>query len=190
VDLPIISTSVAEIVNYVKCSREVVAELLARIEMKLKGNRRAIEEQKEKIEQMIPLYKVGLDTRHRKFELDIKVNDSRPVWDIVHKGNEEAHYGRTLADATTCHAFCDTEKPERYPGEFEDQYNSVLAKIIWEHRDFTKFHDMLSRHMDKRQFGTGFKSATFDKEFKVLFSKIYPHLRCLVMRLSPRISSC
>jgi hypothetical protein len=28
--------------------------------------------------------------------------------------------------------------------------------------------------MDMRQFGTRFKSATFDKEFKVLFSKIYP----------------
>ena len=190
VDLPINSTSVAEILKYVKCSRGVVAELLARIEMKLKGNRRTIEEQKEKIEQMMPLYKVGLDTRHRKFELDIKVKDSRPDWDIVHKGNEAAHYGRSLADATMCHAFCTTEKPHRYPGEFEDQYNSVPAKIVWEHRDFTKFHDILSWHMDMRQFGTGFKSATFDKEFKVLFSKIYPSLKWLVMRLSPRISSC
>jgi len=103
----------------------------------------------------------------QRFELDIKVKDSRPDWDIVHKGNEAAHYGRALADATMCHVFRATEKPQQYQGEFEDQYNSVPAKIVWKHKYFTKFHDILSWHMDMRQFGTRFKSATFDKEFQV-----------------------
>jgi hypothetical protein len=128
-----------------------------------------------KINQMMPLYKVGLDTRQRKYELDMKdIKDSRPDWELVNKGNEAAHSGRALADAMIFHPLCTETHSHRYPGEFEDQYNKVLAKVVWKHQDFTMFHDILSWHMDMRRFRSTYKNKQFDEDFDLLFSKIYP----------------
>ncbi|KAE9378784.1 hypothetical protein N431DRAFT_553156 [Stipitochalara longipes BDJ] len=176
-DLAIVMQSVADIVKDVEASKDTMIKTLRDIELKSKDNHTSIEGYKEKIEQIMPLYEVGLDTRHRKFELDIQVKDSRPDWDLVNKGNEVAHYGRALADATMCQTFRASEPSHRYPGEFEDQYNKVPAKVVWKYRDFKSFHNILSWHMDMRQFGPAFKNPNFDKEFKFLFSKIYPSFK-------------
>jgi len=157
--------------------RDTVIKKLKVIETRLEEDRTALGGYQKKIERMQPLYEVGLDTRHRKFELDIKRKDSRPDWDIVHRGNEAAHYGRALADAIMCHPLSVSEQPQRYPGEFEDQYNSVPAKVVWQHKDFKKFHDLLNWRMDMKQFGYACKRATFDKEFEFLFSRIYPDFK-------------
>lgn len=145
------------------------------IQTRLGMSNKALEVSKNEIEQLKPLYKVGLDARQRKYELDMKdIKDSRPEWYLVNQGNDAAHNGRALADATMFQEFCTGARGYRYPRKFEDQYNKVPAKVVWEHREFTIFHDILSRHMDMRQFGPAYKKPRFDTEFQVLFSKIYP----------------
>jgi hypothetical protein len=166
---------ISNLAQGVESRRDTVFKALKETERRLEDSNRAVREYKEKVEQMLPIYEVGLDTRHRKYELDMKdIKDSRPNWDLVHRGNEAAHNGRALADATMFQDFCTGARPHRYPGEFEDQYNKVPAKIVWKHKDFTMFHNMLSWHMDMRQFGPGYKKQRFQKEFDFLFSKIYP----------------
>jgi hypothetical protein len=112
----------------------------------------------------------------RKYELDMKdIKDSRPDWELVNLGNEAAHSGRSLADATMFMDFCELRRP--YPGEFEDLYNKVPPRIVWDHRHFSRFHDILDWHLDMRQFRKtlgGYKSKKFDESFEKLFSKIYP----------------
>jgi hypothetical protein len=166
---------ISSLTQGVESRRDTVSKTLNEMEKELEDRSKALQEYKEKIEQMLPLYEVGLDTRHRKYELDMKdIKDSRPNWDLVNKGNEAAHNGRTLADATMFQDLCTGARPHRYPGEFEDQYNKVPAKVIWEHKDFIMFHNILTWHMDMRQFGPGYKKQRFQKEFDFLFSKIYP----------------
>jgi hypothetical protein len=160
-----ISTATEALINHVKNPGSKLKEIEDKMQFF-----------KDKVEQMQPLYRIGLATRKRKFELDMKdIKDSRPDWNLVNLGNEAAHNGRALADATMFMDFCELRRP--YPGEFEDQYNKVPASVVWEHRNFSRFHDILDWHLDMRQFGRilgGYKSSKFDENFNKLFSKIYP----------------
>jgi hypothetical protein len=166
---------ISSLTQGVESRTDTVSKTLKERERRLEDSSRAVQEYKENIEQMLPLYEVGLDTRQRKYELDMKdIKDSRPNWHLVNKGNEAAYNGRALADATMFQDFCTGARPHRYPGEFEDQYHKVPAKEVWEHNHFKMFHNMLSWHMDMRQFGPGYKRQRFEKEFDFLFSKIYP----------------
>lgn len=141
----------------------------------MQGFIRDVQEYQNKIDQIMPLYKMGLDIRQRRYELDMKdIKDSRPDWELVNKGNEAAHSGQELADAMMFHPLCTETCPHRYPGEFEDQYNKVPAKVVWEHQDFTMFYNILSWHIDMRQLGSAYKNKQFDEDFELLFSKIYP----------------
>jgi hypothetical protein len=172
-DIAYIMDMISSLVKQVETNEISVVKAWRNTKSELQTSKRLLEQSKDKIEQMKPLYEVGLDTRHRKYELDMKdIKDSRPDWSLVHRGNEAAHNGRALADATMFQDFCKAGRP--YPGEFEDQYNGVPAKTVWEHKDFTIFHEILSWHMDMRQFGPAFKKSRFDTEFQLLFSKIYP----------------
>ena len=72
----------------------------------------------------MPLYKVGVDTRQRKYELDMKdINHSRPDWELVNKGNEAAHSGRALADAMLFHQLCTETR------SLDIQENSKISTI-------------------------------------------------------------
>jgi hypothetical protein len=166
---------IADLTQHVEKRRNIIFKALRASEIKVQGSIRDVQGYQNKIDQMMPLYKVGVDTRQRKYELDMKdINHSRPDWELVNKGNEAAHSGRALADAMLFHQLCTETRSLRYPGEFEDQYNKVPAKVVWEHQDFTIFHDILSWHMDMRQFGSTYKNKQFDEDFEFLFSKIYP----------------
>ncbi len=191
-DITCVMALISRMTEAVACRRELILKTIRGTEKRLGDYNRSIEECKDRIEQMLPLYEVGLDTRHRKYELDMNdIKYSRPDWDLVNKGNEAAHNGRALADATVFQDFCTTARPHRYPGEFEDQYNKVPAKVVWEHKQFTMFHNMLSWHMDMRQFGPAYKKERFDREFEFLFSKIYPPLsRWPAMKQFRKTLSC
>jgi hypothetical protein len=166
---------IADLTQHVEKRRNIIFKALRGSEIEVQGSIRDVQGYQSKIDQMMPLYKVGVDTRQRKYELDMKdINHSRPDWELVNKGNEAAHSGRALADAMLFHQLCTETRSHRYPGEFEDQYNKVPAKVVWEHQDFTIFHDILSWHMDMRQFGSTYKNKQFDEDFEFLFSKIYP----------------
>jgi hypothetical protein len=165
---------ISDLVSNVEGGRHTIFKTYRDTEKKLKESCKATGEYKASIEQMSPLL-VGLATRHRKFELDMKcIKGSRPDWELVNKGNEAAHNGRALADATMFQGFWKDGRP--YIGEFEDQYNTVPAKIIWERRGFCMFHDVLSWHMDMKRFKKEYnvESARFDEDFATLFSNIYP----------------
>jgi hypothetical protein len=174
-DFTQIMSLISDLVSNVEGGRHTIFKTYRDTERKLKGSCKAIGEYKATIEQMSPLFEVGLATRHRKFELDMKcIKGSRPDWELVNKGNESAHNGRALADATMFQGFWKDGRP--YVGEFEDQYNKVPAKVIWERRGFCMFHDMLNWHMDMKRFQNEYrvKSTRFDEGFATLFSNIYP----------------
>ncbi|PMD66743.1 uncharacterized protein K444DRAFT_624225 [Hyaloscypha bicolor E] len=118
---------ISDLVSNVEGGKHTIFKTYGDTERKLKGSCKAIGEYKATIEQMSPLFEVGLATRHRKFELDMKcIKGGRPDWELVNKGNEAAHNGRALADATMFQGFWKDGRP--YVGEFEDQYNKVPAK--------------------------------------------------------------
>ncbi|KAH8779693.1 hypothetical protein F5882DRAFT_519394 [Hyaloscypha sp. PMI_1271] len=106
---------ISDLVNNVEGGRHTIFKTYRDNEKKLKGSCKAIKKYKATIE---------------KFELDMKcIKGSRPDWELVNKGNEAAHNGRALADATMFQGFWKDGRP--YVGKFEDQYNTVPAKVIW-----------------------------------------------------------
>jgi hypothetical protein len=128
-DFTQIMSLISDLVSNVEGGRHTIFKTYRDTEKKLKGSCKAIGEYKAAIEQISPLFEVGLATRHRKFELDMKcIKGSRPDWELVNKGNEAAHNGRSLADATMFQGFWKDGQP--YVGEFEDQYHTVPAKVI------------------------------------------------------------
>jgi len=122
----------------------------------------------EEVRFMQPLYDIGLAIRKRKVELDCGKRRDAKDRSILSEGNEAAHHAQALADAT----WLDEQR-------FKEMYNGVAAKFIWKHREYTKLQEILNWRLDMRQFNVagGIDKTTFDKNFNLIFRRIYPSLK-------------
>ena len=137
-----------------------------------------VQELEDEIQSMLPIYWVGVDIRQRNFEQSLwTFRDVRRNHEIIQDSNMTAHCGRVLADAILCSVSCSERR--QHTDDFEDLYNNVPAAIVLDHRDFTRFHNILGWHHDIKSYTAkyGVWSGVFDDRFEYLFNRIYPHFR-------------
>lgn len=132
---------------------------------------------------MMPLFKVGFATRHRKLLLDMKdlkdIELTELQWEIVHAGNQAAHNGNALADSGLYDAFISeySNMPEHL-GQMEQlgtQYlEGVTPNIVRSKSSFTCFNEIISWWMDMRDFKGGHSKTALEQAFKVAWPRIWP----------------
>lgn len=127
---------------------------------------------KEKIEQLTPLYWIGHATRNRYVEWELKhLRNARMNEAVNDEGMDAYRLAKPQADASLYMDFC--ERQRLAPEEYEVQYG-VFPSVVWEHRKFCVFMNMIGWKQDMRKFRSAYQSESFNANFNKLFNRIVP----------------
>jgi hypothetical protein len=89
---------------------------------------------KIRLNELLPLYWIGLHTRSRKLELSSRSQLQKQTdWAKVNQGNQAAHNGAALADASLYMRFCG-DKKKTCKAEYVNMYG-LAPETVWKYKD-------------------------------------------------------
>ncbi|KAF8852480.1 hypothetical protein BDZ45DRAFT_763959 [Acephala macrosclerotiorum] len=129
---------------------------------------------KKQIDEMKPLYWVGHGTRSRNLEfLAHKLKQGYRVDQaIMNEGLECYRFGKVAADAAMYLEFNPCKRV--LYDEFELFYG-VPAQVVWDHRHFTIFVNLIGWKHDMASLARAHKPELFERAYDKLFGKMYPN---------------
>lgn len=129
-----------------------------------------IQKLKDQIELMEPMWYIGFYTRVRKFEVERYSQADR---NLLWLGLQAFKAANSKADATMYLDGCPAKRSIG-SGEFLAAYQTT-PNIVWEHRNFKFFQNMLSWKADMLlRYKKFYSSAKFDENFEKVFKAILP----------------